>query len=225
MMHVCRNRALQVLLAATLLAAAPAQARHHEKYRQATGTGGDFDYYVLSLSWSPQHCASRPPTGSDRQCAGPRRYGFVLHGLWPQYEKGYPQTCATGAQVSSTTVDSLLDIMPSPQLVRHEWSKHGACSGLPPAAYFAAARGAFTSVKIPAAYTAPSDAFQTSTTAIEQAFVSANPGLAPEDVAVLCNGKFLQEVRVCLDKDLHVRRCGRDVRDACRAGVVIRPVR
>jgi len=105
--------------------------------RQRAGAFGRFDYYVLSLSWSPQHCAQTRPAANDPQCAVPRRFGFVAHGLWPQYERGYPSSCATGAAPDAALVDGMLDIMPSPTLVRHEWAKHGSCSGLDPAGYFA----------------------------------------------------------------------------------------
>jgi len=216
------NRSFHALVAAMLaLCATPAQARHH---KHKPGPPG-FDYYVLSLSWSPQHCAGGLKRAGDLQCATPRRYGFVLHGLWPQDESGYPQMCASDSTVNARIVDNMLDIMPSRELVRHEWSKHGTCSGLSPDAYFAAARGAFAAVKIPAPYDAPTAAMRTNVGEIEQAFQRANPGLGSDAMAVLCNGKFLQEVRVCLDKELHARHCGRDVRNACHDSVVVRPLR
>ena len=68
-------------------------------------------------------------------------------------------------------------------------------------------------------------AFQTSASDIEQAFHVANPDLNPSETAVLCAGQFLQEVRVCLDKNLHPRPCGRDVRDACKGSITVRPVK
>ena len=226
MFGVLSRRSVHVIVAAALvLLSAPAHARHHRKHKQPTPLAGAFDYYVLSLSWSPEHCAAGARHADDPQCATPRRYGFVLHGLWPQYESGYPQSCATGVSLSSTTVDSMLDVMPNPQLVRHEWSKHGTCSGLTPEAYFATARTAYTAVKIPAPYNAPPTAFQTSASDIEQAFRGANAGLEPSETAVLCAGKFLQEVRVCLDKNLHPRPCGRDVRDACKGSIIVRPIK
>ena len=92
-----------------------------------------FDYYVLSLSWSPQYCARA--LGHEPQCARPN--AFVVHGLWPQYERGYPSDCRTNARVAEATIERMLPIMPSRRLVIHEWRAHGSCSGSSPHAYFA----------------------------------------------------------------------------------------
>lgn len=208
-----------VALGLGLLLAGPAVAR------EPRGVPGRFDYYVLSLSWSPQYCADSD--GRDaRQCATGRRYAFVLHGLWPQYERGFPQACASGGQLSRDLVDGMLDVMPSPSLVRHEWDVHGTCSGLAAGAYFATARRAYASVAIPDRFRAPVREVYADPRRIEQDFVTANPGLAPEAIAVLCSGRYLQEVRICLDRALRPRPCGGDVRDRCRRDeVIVRPVR
>ena len=54
---------------------------------------GKFDYYVLALSWSPSYCQAAqeraPNRAPDQQCSG-RPFSFVVHGLWPQYERGFP---------------------------------------------------------------------------------------------------------------------------------------
>src|SRR5579862_285274 len=127
MINARKPGVVPVLVTTVLLAVTPAYAKHHKKHAAEASTPGRFDYYVLSLSWSPQHCASADRQ-DDAQC-GIRRYGFVLHGLWPQDERGYPESCAT-TMLSNSTVEKMLDIMPSPELVRHEWAKHGTCSGL-----------------------------------------------------------------------------------------------
>jgi ribonuclease T2 len=216
---------LVLLAAAAVLLAVPAQARHRKPQPQPGAAAGAFDYYVVSLSWSPQHCATGSRGMHDPQCGLARHYGFVLHGLWPQYERGYPQSCAAGASLSRDVVDGMLDVMPSPDLVRHEWSKHGTCSGLTPETYFATARRAYTAVQVPAAYRDPPTAFQTSVGDIEQAFHHANPDIDPGAMAVLCSGRFLQEVRVCVDRDLRARGCSRDVRDTCDGSITVRPIR
>ena len=97
-----------------------------------------FDYYLLSLSWSPEYCAGSPGGGSSQQCGGGRQFGFVVHGLWPQYNRGYPQFCRNTSRVDDNLVEKLLPIMPSEQLIRHEWKKHGTCSGLTTGQYFEA---------------------------------------------------------------------------------------
>jgi len=211
------------VVAVVALLAVPAYAKH-KKHKPPPPTPGVFDYYVMSLAWSPQYCAGGSTGASDPQCGTSRHYGFVLHGLWPQYQHGYPQSCST-TPVGDAVVDGIVDIMPSPQLVRHEWSKHGTCSGLTPEAYFNTARTAYAGVKIPGTYTDLKTVLHASVPDIEQAFHGANPDLDASKMAVLCSGKFLQEVRVCLDNDLHARDCGPDVRNGCKGTFTVRPMK
>lgn len=188
---------------------------------------GKFDFYVLSLSWSPEYCASRGNNRrGDIQCAGDRQYDFVLHGLWPQYEQGWPQNCSTEL-ISRPVIDSMLDIMPSPGLVRHEWTKHGTCSGLDPAGYFGEARKAFQAVRIPEPYKRPQRQVVSNVRELKKRFVQANPKLNEDGVAAVCSGRFLEEVRVCLTTDFQPRACSKDVlRSQCRVDeVILRPVR
>ncbi len=187
--------------------------------------GAGFDYYLLSLSWSPEYCAHSQRGGDEPQCR--RAFGFVAHGLWPQNEHGYPHDCPSGGWVSEATIDRMLPIMPSRGLVIHEWRTHGACSGLPADAYFDQVGQAFGSIRIPAAYQSPRLPLQVSRLAVKRAFVDANPGLAAEDLALECGGGELREVRVCLTRQLKPRACGGDVRDRCDGDdeVLIRPLR
>lgn len=222
-MTLLRTRASVLSLGLLCLAVVATSADARRRRPQGTHVPGVFDYYVLSLSWSPEHCASHP--GETQQCSGVRRYGFVLHGLWPQYERGYPESCAAGAALSASQIALLLDLSPSEKLVRHEWAKHGTCSGRSPEDYFALARRAFESIQVPARFRAPSQAARLSVAALEAELATANPGLSGAHVAVQCGGRFLREVQVCLDKDLRPRSCGHDVRDGCRGEVIVRPVR
>ena len=120
----------------------------------------------------------------------------------------------------------VLDIMPSRGLIRHEWAKHGTCSGLKPEDYFAAARKAFEQFRAPAGYGTPDTQINVSPSKYESAWLAANPGLNASGVAVVCSGRFLQEVRICLDKNLKPRACGSDVRDRCRVPeMIVRPLR
>jgi len=222
-----RVRILRVFVAALSLVAlaSGAEAKHRRK-KQTTAKprAGAFDYYVVALSWSPEHCAEPAGRSDKLQCHSKRRFAFVLHGLWPQFEKGYPQQCST-APLEPAVRDSMLEVMPSTKLVHHEWSKHGTCSGLSPEGYFARARSAFTSVRIPPTYQSPENAFTTDVSGVEQAFREVNAALQPEGIAVRCRGRFLQEVRVCLTRDLQPRACGQDVKDYCRGESTVRPVR
>lgn len=193
--------------------------------RPASNAPGDFDYYVLAMSWSPQHCATKG--ANDRlQCGEGREYGFILHGLWPQYEQGWPEDCSTRT-VSRDTIDEMLPIMPSPGLIRHEWSKHGTCSGLTAPQYFAKARDAYNRVRIPNPFKSPRERITFSPASIRKEFTRATPGLPENAVAVLCTGRFVQEVRVCMTKDLQPRKCSDEVaRNQCNLSeIIFRPVR
>src|SRR5690606_36554500 len=100
---------------------------------------GQFDFYVLALSWSPSYCEASAERGSSRndpQCAG-RPFAFVVHGLWPQYERGFPEYCRVPApRLNRSIVGAMLDVMPSQRLIYHQWDKHGTCTGLSPNSYF-----------------------------------------------------------------------------------------
>jgi ribonuclease T2 len=212
---------LRCLTLLVLALAIPAFARD-----SSSDLSGRFDYYVLTLSWSPQYCADAPGDRDRRQCGSGRRYAFVLHGLWPQDERGFPQSCAEGGTLPRAFVDDMLDIMPSPSLVRHEWATHGTCSGLTADAYFAAARRAFRSIAIPDRFRAPVRQVYVDPRTIVGDFLRDNPALPPAGIAVLCSGRYLKEVRVCLDRSLHPRTCGREIRSRCRGDeVIVRPVR
>lgn len=170
----------------------------------------DFDYYLLALSWAPDYCAANP--NDSQECALGRKYGFVLHGLWPQYQKGYPSDCGSEplpAQVKA----QFSGLFPNEKLFEHEWSKHGTCSGLPPAAYLALAKRIKESVQIPAAYQSPAQPFRTDSTALKDAFLQANPGLAQDGLAVSCSGsgRFLSELQVCFTTAGAPASCGADV--------------
>lgn len=209
-------RLLAVLLAVLLAPAAaiPAAA-------QQPAPPGRFDYYVLSLSWSPSYCGSRAGRDDAEQCGAARPYGFVVHGLWPQHAAGgYPAQCATPGPVPSPVVEAVLPIMPSRKLVEHEWRKHGTCAGGGAEDYFATTRKAYERIRIPVFLERPARPLTLAPDEVERMFVAANPGLSPDAVALTCRGRFAGEVRVCLDKALNFRACGRDVRDRCGDRVV-----
>jgi ribonuclease T2 len=221
---------LSVALCLTvLLAACGTTPTPDTQERPVADVPRNFDFYVLSLSWSPGFCATQAGRSDPEQCGPDRHFAFVLHGLWPQYEKGgWPETCST-TRVDERLVDSMLTIMPSPKLVEHEWEKHGTCSGLPPGDYFKEASEAFRGVHIPARYQAPQRQITVDPEQLHQDFADANPGIGADGFVVLCsgNGRYLQEVRACLRTDLKGRACNREVQhDACRSSqIVMRPLR
>ena len=189
---------------------------------------GQFDFYVLSLSWSPSYCdaaTERSPerAARDQQC-GERPFSFVVHGLWPQYEKGFPEFCQNPApRLDRNIVSSMLDMMPSPRLIFHEWDRHGVCSGLPARGYFDTVRKARATVKIPPDYLDLAEPKTVSPKEVEDAFVAANPGLSHEAIAIGCDAKRLNEVRICLSKDLKFHSCAEVDRRACRRDQVVMP--
>jgi ribonuclease T2 len=191
---------------------------------------GEFDFYVLSLSWSPSFCEAGSERGSrregDQQC-GERPYAFVVHGLWPQYENGFPEFCQVPApRLDRNIVGSMLDIMPAPRLVYHEWDRHGTCSGLSARAFFDTVRKARAVVKIPPEYLDVKASLTVTPDDVEQAFVKANPGLSRAAIAIGCDNRRLREVRICLSKELRFRECSEIDQRACRREqLVVPPVR
>lgn len=173
------------------------------------GGGWPFDFWVLALSWSPTHCGADGMAERDpQQCAGPRPYGFVVHGLWPQYERGFPRSCPARTRAPDRTLtDTMLDIMPSRRLVAIQWERHGTCSGLDAGDYFATTRAARARVTVPPAFTGPQAWQLMEAGAVEAAFIAANPGLDPDEIAVEARGNRLREVRLCLDLALDWRAC------------------
>jgi ribonuclease T2 len=188
---------------------------------------GQFDFYLLSLSWSPSFCAAAAERGRGRgngmQC-GARPYSFVVHGLWPQYEKGFPENCEVPApRLDYNIVSSMLDLMPAPHLVFNEWDKHGTCSGLSPRAYFETVRKARAVVKIPPQFRDLQEPLSVTPAAVGEAFIKANTNLTANGIAVECDRKRLTEVRICLGKDLQFRNCPDVARRSCRRDQLIMP--
>jgi ribonuclease T2 len=190
---------------------------------------GKFDFYLLALSWSPSFCAEAGERNSSsksvqQQCASERPYSFVVHGLWPQYEKGFPEFCQNPApRLDRGIVSSMLDLMPAPRLIFHAWDKHGVCSGLPARGYFETVRKARAAVKIPAAFLEPTATLDVTPDEVEEAFVKANPGLSRAGIAVTCGSTRLNEVRICLSRDLKFRDCADVDRRACRRDKLVMP--
>jgi ribonuclease T2 len=212
-------------IAACALAAAAdgAAARGNE--------AGQFDYYALALSWSPTYCSSAAGQDDMQQCGRGRRYAFVLHGLWPQWQRGWPEFCVTrSAWLAEGIVRGMLDIMPSRRLVINEWKRHGTCSGLDQQSYFALARSLYAKVQIPARYRSPEEPLSVAPGELVQDFTAANPRLGPAMLSVSCGNRLdrgrLQELRICFDRDGAFIACGPNEARQCRAhDLVLPPVR
>jgi ribonuclease T2 len=177
-------------------------------------TPGNFDYYTMVLSWSPTHCSTTERGTDDNQCARTDgiRYGFVLHGLWPQYESGYPERCHTRWKpfVPDQVINDVSDVMPSRGLIIHEYREHGTCSGLRPQPYFALARELFRRINIPKRYRNPFETQVISPRDVMVDFLRANPELKPNMITITCGGpgNRLRDVRICMTKQGRPRPCG-----------------
>ena len=230
--------------AATATPPGTSEGGHHRKRHRKHGKGGDatapadpqhanttgnFDFYLLSLSWSPGFCATPAGQNDPTQCAPGRKFAFVLHGLWPQYEQsGWPQDCST-EQIDPSVVSKMISIMPSERLIQHEWSKHGTCSGLSSTDYFEEATEAFNEIKVPAEYRELATQLSVSPAEIRSKFAAINPSFGEQGFVVKCsgNGRYLSEVHACLTKDVKGRACNREeLAQQCKAdAVIMRPVR
>src|SRR4029078_1739841 len=219
MVNLVSRTAFAVLLIAAALGAAPAQEQSQRNQP------GKFDFYVLSLSWSPSFCKATEDRGreSNDQCRG-RPYAFVVHGLWPQYERGFPRDCRVPApRLSRELTTSMLDLMPARGLIYHEWDQHGTCSGLEAQTYFDLIRKARETVKIPESYAAPKTKLTVAPDEVEGGFVKGTPGLSRAGVSVTCGSTRLSEVRICMSKDLKFRDCDEIDRRACRRDKLLMP--
>jgi ribonuclease T2 len=178
--------------------------------KRVKNTPGDFDFYVLALSWSPDYCAGN--SNDAQQCSVGKKLGFVLHGLWPQYNRGYPVDCST-AKLPKDAQQQFPNLYPSSKLYTHEWNKHGTCSGLKPLDYLALSKSLKETIVIPATYRQPAKSFRATSDDLKTAFIAANSALSEEALVVQCSGsgRFLQEVRVCFSHEGEPIACSQEV--------------
>jgi ribonuclease T2 len=255
-MSSLRLRATIISLALTLSVLNGGQAFAQDRRQNEPG---QFDFYLLTLSWSPSFCdasaeraaqANRNDPGGNVQAlddqnarpdradaqgrrnarrsrneqCGDRPYSFVVHGLWPQYVGGFPEFCQVPApRLNRNIVSSMLDLMPSPQLIFREWDRHGTCSGLSARAYFDNVRRARAGVKIPEQYLALQDPLTVTPTEVEDAFVKANPGMTRDSISVACDAKRLNEIRICMSKDFKFQECPDVAQRSCRRDKLVMP--
>ena len=187
-----------------------AGAEHAQRSEQAAGE--NFDYYLLNISWSPEFCFSHPEAA---ECAA--HSTFVLHGLWPENNDGtYPANCSEAPGPADPA--QYKDIYPDQGLLAHEWRTHGTCSGLSADAFFATARTAYRSVKIPPALANLKTQTSMAPEEILGLFTQSNPQVPRTSLVLSCGHNYLTAIEVCLDKGLHPVPCS-GVR-SCRAGTV-----
>jgi ribonuclease T2 len=197
-------RSLLVLALLASLVVPSAASSRHKSYSQASAPG-EFDYYLLALSWAPNFCATHP--GNANECGSGRHRAFVVHGLWPQGERGrLDQPCQHGSPVAQDVVQYALNFYPDAGLVQHEWQCHGRYSGLSARDYFTAVGRAFQSLHVPSDLAAlPTDTQENSVNLIHE-FEQSNS--APQGSFVSsCHAGELVAVEACFTKDLKLRSC------------------
>lgn len=200
---------------------------YKKKHDGGTHKAGKFDYYTMVMSWSPTYCESHR---RDKTQCGRRKYDFVVHGLWPQYNRGWPQNCRVPKgqyYVSDKMTASMLNIMPSKRLIIHEWRKHGTCSGLTQERYFQLTRKVHEVIKKPKEFKNPNRMITTTPAKLKQAFIRANVWLKPSMISVQCGNRRdrgrLSEIRFCFTKGFKPMPCGNNEKRSCKAKILIMP--
>jgi ribonuclease T2 len=214
-----RRHRLFCLIGLTLLATLTVSEVHSQRGAEP----GRFDYYVLVLGWTPSYCATEGRKRRDGQCAAERPHAFTLHGLWPQNVEGWPENCRTKKRpwVPQSVIDDMRDIMPSKNLVIHEYRAHGTCSGLEPVQYFGLARDLYERVGIPPRFSGADRGLRLTEREIETEFLKSNAWLKPNMIVVSCRGQNLLDVRICFGRDLFPKPCGsNEEQRICRAGAI-----
>ncbi|MFY9212335.1 MAG: ribonuclease T2 [Aestuariivita sp.] len=213
-------RAAVLTLWASLLIALPLGGR-------ADDTAGQFDYYVLALSWSPNWCALEGDARGSDQCDARHDHGWILHGLWPQYHRGWPAFCQTAERPPPRAMTAAMaDIMGTAGLAWYQWKKHGSCSGLSAAEYYALSREAYGRVTRPEIFRRLDRTVKLPASVVEEAFLKENTGMEPDGITITCKDGHIQEARLCLSRDLDPVPCGQDVvRDCTLRDAVFTPVR
>lgn len=168
---------------------------------QNKGAPGKFDFYVLDMPWGPEFCGIKDVS---KDCKP--QPGFVLHGLWPQFNNDtWPVFCSN--ERGPEDFRSNLDITPDLQLLQHEWEKHGTCSAVGPQRFFEMEHKAFRTVRVPNEFRhVTADEFFTPEW-ILASFALENASFPPGSFSVSCKDDKLTAVEACFSKDLQPVSC------------------
>jgi ribonuclease T2 len=191
-----------------------------------TNKNKEFDYYTLALSWSPSYCIEeRFPS---EQCTVKRPYYFVVHGLWPQFKKKYPQYCSRDKKTTFVTkenIERMLEIMPSKKLIIHQWKKHGTCTHLSQDKYFNITQKLYDQLTIPKKYEDIKNYISITSDIVKTDFIKENKDLKANNIAISCKNTRLKEVRICYDKEFNFTECGINEANQCKGKIMIPPAR
>jgi len=199
--HRYRPALLRILvLIVACLAVMPATARNR---------AGQFDHYLLALSWMPAFCTQDGDRRDDPRCAPGTGLGWVVHGLWPQHAGGgWPEYCATPERAPSRRETAAqADLYGAAGPAWHQWNKHGRCTGLGAAAYYALTREALARLVLPEVFATIHTPQSVAPAVVEAAFIEANPGMTPDMMITTCRHDAIVELRLCLTRGLEPRPC------------------
>lgn len=164
--------------------------------------------YTLAISWSPQYCRSKAREPANAFQCGGNRFGFVLHGLWPDGKGAeWPQYCEPTTLLPPALIRRNLCATPSAQLQQHEWAKHGTCMpGVSQAEYFGRSTGLYRRLRYPDMMALSRRPLTAG--GLARAIARANPGIAPEMMRITATRQgWLDEVWLCLDTRFRYATC------------------
>lgn len=177
------------------------------QYKQKTN-------FLLSLSWSPTYCLEQDPRGKTPQCQinKPKKYRFIVHGLWPQ-----PITDTGGkhlnycrdvsVKLEASIVKNYFYLMPSSGLMLHQWRKHASCGNFTQKIYFKTIENMYEQFKIGNLLHDITATTNYDLKMIIQKITSHIPNITTDNIVIACRNNQLSEVRVCLNNDYTVRKC------------------
>lgn len=208
-----------VLALMLILSALPARAQGER--------AGAFDYYVMALSWSANWCALEGDARNSPQCDEREDHGWILHGLWPQFHRGFPSFCQTAKRPPSRGMTAqMADIMGTGGLAWHQWKKHGTCTDLEAPDYFALSRRAYATIIRPEVFRKLDRTVRLPASVVEDAFLKENANLTRDSITITCRQGYIQEARICLSRDLDPVPCGSDViKDCTLKDAIFTPLR
>ena len=165
--------------------------------------------YSLALSWSPEFCRGKERDPAQRlQCSGTAgRFGFIVHGLWPEGAGRAPEWCRAVPPPTPATVRAQLCRSPSVSLIAHEWAKHGSCMARDAAGYARVSNILADAMRYPEIDLLSREQGLTAG-AFRKALAEANPGRPAASFGlVVSRSGWLREIRVCLDRRFRAVRC------------------
>ena len=197
-------------------------------YARAEGEPeGEFDYFVMALSWSANWCALEGDARNSPQCDVREDHGWILHGLWPQFHRGFPSYCQTAQRAPSRGMTAdMADIMGTGGLAWHQWKKHGSCTDLSAGDYYALSRRAYAAITRPGIFRKLDHAVRIPASVVEDAFLKENPTLTRNSITITRRQGYIQEARICLSRELTPVPCGADViKDCTLKDAIFTPMR